>query len=315
MKPFYVLAHIFLWCHKCPFHFFNIIIRYIFSGHFEHFTFDNTETDVTKISLAFYSGLFAYNGWNYLNFVIEELRDPVKYAIAKKNVNNIKFILLFYQESSTSHRHISRDSDRYLCINQRSILHYPVASWGQRVNCGRCGTLPFSLLRYYCYLISLSGLFSFYWRLLLSACMDRWLGSFPFLLPCPLLEPSMESSWHLRGNLKSLAILRDLSKFAQFKNLLLCQYRLFYAGACEGQMPEILTMIQVSRLTPTPAVLCIAMLSLFYLASDNIYSLINYVGFATWVLRTEYNNYKKELLFLIIHKFVLISPHVPTSWV
>lgn len=59
--------------------------------------------------------------------------------------------------------------------------------------------------------------------------------------------------------------------------------RLFYAGACEGQMPEILTMIQVSRLTPTPAVLCIALLSLVYLASDNVYSLINYVGFATWV--------------------------------
>jgi len=34
-------------------------------------------------------------------------------------------------------------------------------------------------------------------------------------------------------------------------------YRLFYAGACEGQMPQILTMIQINRLTPTPAVICI----------------------------------------------------------
>lgn len=42
-------------------------------------------------------------------------------------------------------------------------------------------------------------------------------------------------------------------------------------------------MIQISRMTPTPAVLVIAMLSLFYLASDNIFSLINYVGFACWV--------------------------------
>lgn len=37
-----------------------------------------TEQDHTKIALSFYSGLFAYNGWNYLNFVIEELQDPVK---------------------------------------------------------------------------------------------------------------------------------------------------------------------------------------------------------------------------------------------
>merc|ERR1712243_152079 len=39
---------------------------------------DDTETDFTKIALSFYSGLFAYNGWNYLNFVIEELKDPVR---------------------------------------------------------------------------------------------------------------------------------------------------------------------------------------------------------------------------------------------
>ena len=47
-------------------------------GRVENFTWDNTETDITKIALSFYSGLFAYNGWNYLNFVIEELQDPVK---------------------------------------------------------------------------------------------------------------------------------------------------------------------------------------------------------------------------------------------
>lgn len=63
--------------------------------------------------------------------------------------------------------------------------------------------------------------------------------------------------------------------------------RLFYAGAMEGQMPEILTMIQVSRMTPTPAVLCIAFLSLLYLGSDNVFSLINYVGFATWVQQLD----------------------------
>jgi hypothetical protein len=34
-------------------------------------------------------------------------------------------------------------------------------------------------------------------------------------------------------------------------------HSLFYAGACEGQMPEILTMIQINRLTPAPAVLTI----------------------------------------------------------
>ncbi|KAG7162514.1 Y+L amino acid transporter 2-like 2 [Homarus americanus] len=51
----------------------------------------------------------------------------------------------------------------------------------------------------------------------------------------------------------------------------------------EGQMPEILTMIQIKRMTPTPAVLFMAFLSLIYLSSSNIFALISYVGFATWI--------------------------------
>ncbi|XP_052219401.1 large neutral amino acids transporter small subunit 2-like isoform X9 [Dreissena polymorpha] len=52
----------------------------LFRGETENFQdpFEFTETNIAKASLAFYSGLFAYNGWNYLNFVIEELQDPVK---------------------------------------------------------------------------------------------------------------------------------------------------------------------------------------------------------------------------------------------
>lgn len=53
---------------------------HLFQGNTQYFDkpFVGSETSPGSIALAFYSGLFSYSGWNYLNFVTEELRDPYK---------------------------------------------------------------------------------------------------------------------------------------------------------------------------------------------------------------------------------------------
>lgn len=53
---------------------------YLFSGNTEHWEtpMSNTLTSPGFIALAFYNGLFSYSGWNYLNFVTEELKDPYR---------------------------------------------------------------------------------------------------------------------------------------------------------------------------------------------------------------------------------------------
>ncbi|CAG9782396.1 unnamed protein product [Diatraea saccharalis] len=49
-------------------------------GGVEHFEdgWAGTSTSVGDWSVAFYSGIFSYSGWSYLNFMTEELRDPFK---------------------------------------------------------------------------------------------------------------------------------------------------------------------------------------------------------------------------------------------
>ncbi|KPI91991.1 PREDICTED: Y+L amino acid transporter 2 [Papilio xuthus] len=53
-------------------------IVWMAQGKVEHFQdgWAGTKTSVSDWSVAFYSGIFSYSGWNYLNFMTEELREP-----------------------------------------------------------------------------------------------------------------------------------------------------------------------------------------------------------------------------------------------
>ncbi|XP_018323198.1 Y+L amino acid transporter 2 [Agrilus planipennis] len=53
-------------------------ITWMGMGHLENFAnpFDGGTTNPGKLAKAFYSGIFSYSGWNYLNFMTEELQNP-----------------------------------------------------------------------------------------------------------------------------------------------------------------------------------------------------------------------------------------------
>ncbi|XP_074640593.1 large neutral amino acids transporter small subunit 2-like isoform X2 [Tubulanus polymorphus] len=183
-------------------------------GKYEAFKnpFENSKTDVGEISLAFYSGLFAYNGWNYLNYVIEELKDPVK--------------------------------------------NLPKAIW---ISC----------------------------ILVMVVYVFANVAYFTTVMPDEILESSAVAvtfSKRLYGIMWwVMPIFVSLSTFGGVNGVLFTTSRLFFVGAREGHMPQILSMVQVQRMTPLPAVLFMGLTSLIYLCSTDMYALINYVGFVNWL--------------------------------
>lgn len=181
-------------------------------GKTEHFTFDGSVWDITKIALSFYSGLFAYNGWNYLNFVIEELIEPAKNLPKAIMISCVLVTVV------------------YTC----TIVAFHTTLSVSEVLSAEAVAVTFA---------------------------NRIYGKFALLVP----------------------VFVAMSTFGGVNGILLTSSRLFYAGAEEKQMPSILSMIQVSHLTPTPAVIAMCLLSLIYLLSNDIYLLINYVGFTSWL--------------------------------
>ena len=154
------------------------------SGKTENFTWHETESDITKIALSFYSGLFAYNGWNYLNFVIEELQDPVRNLPRAIGISVILVTVVY----------------TFTNIAFYTTLSVPEVLGSDAV----------------------AALFA-----------RRLYGSFAVIIP----------------------VFVAMSTFGGVNGILLTSSRLFYAGACNGQMPEILSMIQINKSTPAPAVI------------------------------------------------------------
>lgn len=179
--------------------------------------FDNlwegTNPDIGDASLAFYAGLFAYNGWNYLNFVVEELKNP-KRNLPLAIAISIGIVTVVYTFTNVAF---------YTVISPDEMLESPAVA------------VEFARKLY--------GVMAF---------------TMPLFVAC--------------------------STIGSANGVILTSSRLFYAGGREGHMPQILTMISATRLTPIPAVLLTGGLSILFLAlSSNIFALINYIQISYWL--------------------------------
>lgn len=168
----------------------------------------NAPITLAGFASAVYSGLYSYAGWNCLNFVTEELKNPVK-NMPRAIVISITSITILYIFVNIS----------YFAVLEQSVISET--------------------------------------RAIAVAFGKETLGRASFLMPMSVA----------------------LSTTSGLNALIFSSSRILFVGARQGQLFSLLNMISIKNLTPLPSLLFIGFMSVLYLFTTEIDSLINYLVF------------------------------------
>ncbi|XP_071444502.1 large neutral amino acids transporter small subunit 1 [Hetaerina americana] len=223
-------------------------LAYMFLGNTANFDglFDGTTSDPGKIAVSFYSGIFSYAGWNYLNFMTEELRDPYK-NLPRAIYISLPLVTIIYVLANVA----------YLAVLSPTEM---IASNAIAVTFG-----------------------------------NKVLGVMSWIMP----------------------LFVAMSAFGGLSVHIMTSSRLCFVGARQGQFPAMLSFINVNRLTPTPSLVFLNILSLVMLSTSDIYVLITYcsmveslfitlsVGGLLW-MRWKQPNMTRPIKISIILPFIFV---------
>ncbi|XP_068423636.1 large neutral amino acids transporter small subunit 2 isoform X2 [Clinocottus analis] len=174
--------------------------------------------DVGHLALAFLQGSFAFAGWNNLNYVTEELVNPIRnlpYAI----FISIPVVTFVYVSANLAYI-TAMSPKELLASNTVAVVRKCSRTFG-----------------------------------------DKLLGVMSWIMPISVA----------------------LSTFGGVNGSLFTSSRLFFSGAREGHLPRLLAMIHVKNCTPIPALLFTVSSTLLMLCTSDIYTLINYLGFISYL--------------------------------
>lgn len=170
--------------------------------------FDNTNWDIAAFATAFYQGLFSFAGWNYLNFVVEELKNPYR-NLPRAIMISMPLVTIIYFLANLAY---------FAVLTRSEILssNAVAVSFGNRM----LGVM-------------------------------RW--TMPFFVAC--------------------------STFGSLNGGIFASSRLFFVGARQGHLPQILSLINIKNYTPVPSLMFLGLMTLFMLITSDMQVLINYISF------------------------------------
>lgn len=185
-------------------------VYHLATGHVDNYRkpFEGTNLDVAAFATAFYQGLFSFAGWNYLNFVVEELQEPYK-NLPRAIMISLPMVTIIYFLTNLAYFAVLTPTEM-LASNAVAV------SFGNRM----LGVMSWTM---------------------------------PFFVVC--------------------------STFGSLNGGIFASSRLFFVGARQGHLPQILALINKDNYTPVPSLLFLGFMTVFMLISSDVATLINYISF------------------------------------
>ncbi|THD23970.1 Large neutral amino acids transporter small subunit [Fasciola hepatica] len=183
-------------------------------GHTEGFedAFEGSNWGPGAIANAFYTGLFAYSGWNYLNCMIEEMSNPRR---------DLPIAIVFS------------------CLTVTTVYTLANVAYVSMVSVKEILASPAVAITF------ASRVYGPVWWIM------------PIFVAC--------------------------STFGGVNGTIMTTSRIFFVASRENQMPRVCSFLQMDLLTPIPAVIITCIISIVYLLTGSINSLITYLGFVQWL--------------------------------
>lgn len=211
--------------------------------------FDGTSTNFGYIALAFYNGLWSYDGWSSVTTITEEIKRPEKY-----------FCLAHFDHQKLTSETFVLGTSRGPFPSQYPSSRVCTFSWISPT--WRCWRRTKWLI--------LSRL-GFHLARESSARFPFWSRS---ALPCRLLAVLYPSSSDVQDFAMCLLEVRRASESRWEKS--------WNFIPPENHMPEPLSYIHVTRSTPAPAVFLQGILAFAFLIVGDIAALIEFASFLIW---------------------------------